>query len=60
MLHLKYSKYKMENEILFLILRKNNLTQIQQLCLHEMGEMVYLHEMGQQIKSLLLIKTLFQ
>ena len=31
MLHLKYSKYKFDNEIFFLILHKYNSTQIQQL-----------------------------
>ena len=31
LLHLKYSKHKLENEIFFLILRKYNRTQIQQL-----------------------------
>ena len=61
LLHLKYSKYKLENEIIFLT--KYNSTQIQQLqhwyskC---NSKEICLHEMGEQIKSSLLIKTLLQ
>ena len=64
LLHLKYCKYKLKNEIYFLILPKYNSKQIQQLqhwcskCSSK--EIVYRYEMGKQIKSSLLTETLLQ
>ena len=64
LLHLKCSKYKLENEILFLILPKYNSTRFNNSNIGTVNaikkEIVYLEEMGEQIKSSLLIKTLLQ
>ena len=70
LLRLKYSKYKLETEILFLILPKTtvlNTTVLDKFNHSNIGtvnaiqkKFVYLHEMGEQIKNSLFIKTLLQ
>ena len=67
LLHLKYSKYKLENEIFFLIQPKqitvskfNNSNTGTVNAVQKKSISVYTHKMGEQIKSSLLIKALLQ